>query len=136
MNAALPALYELQLIDSALALATRQLKALDTGAREQAAADTARAAHESAAALLHETSGNLKDSELELQTVEKKRSDFEGKLYSGKVSAPKELSAMQEEIEALGRQRGKLDERILTYLEEIETRRTDEASTKAALDAA
>src|SRR3989442_12357173 len=119
MNATLSALYALQQVDSSLALAMRQYQALDPGRAEQAAAETARTMYDRMLRTLHETEGDLKDSELELQTVEKKKKDFETKLYSGKVSNPKELQSMQEEIEALGRQRGRLDDRILTLMAQL-----------------
>jgi predicted nucleic acid-binding Zn-ribbon protein len=130
MNENLLALDALQEVDSALMLATRQYQALDPGRAEQAAAETARTLHDRLLKALHETEGNLKDSELEQLAVERKKKDFESKLYSGKVQNPKELSSMQEEIEALGRQRGKLDERILTLMEELESRRAEEAAAK------
>src|SRR5947207_1768280 len=136
MNPNLSALYALQQVDSALALATRQYQALDPGRAEQSAAESALALHDRLLRSLHETEGNLKDSELEQLAVEKKKKDFETKLYSGKVQAPKELASMQEEIEALGRQRGRLDERILTLMDEAEVRRTEEAEAKARLEAA
>src|SRR5690349_3133074 len=134
MNENLLALYALQEVDSALMLATRQYQALDPGRAEQAAAETAQVLHDRLLKALHETEGNLKDSELEQLAVEKKKKDFETKLYGGMVQNPKELSAMQDEIEALGRQRGRLDERILTLMDELETRRTEEAAAKTQRD--
>ncbi len=136
MNEALAALYALQQIDSALARANRKLQSLDAGQAEQATADTARAAFDQISQTAHNTHGSLKDSELELQSVEKKRKDHETKLYGGMIQNPKELSAMQDEIEALGRQQGKLDERILSLMEDVEKRRTEEAQAKDALDRA
>src|SRR5258708_5024868 len=123
MNEALTALYALQQIDSALALATRKHLALDPGRAELAAAEAALKSYDEITHAFHSSSGSLKDTELELQGVEKKAKDFENKLYSGKVQNPKELQSMQEEIEALGRQRGRLDEQILTLMEEVETHR-------------
>src|SRR5436309_1932396 len=136
MNQALADLYELQQVDSALDLAKRQFQALDPGRAEQAATETARTLHERMTREHHNTAGDLKDSELELQAVEKKKKDFETKLYSGKVQSPKELQAIQEEIEALGRQRGRLDDRILTLMEQLELRRTEEAQAEMKLQTA
>lgn len=136
MNQALADLYALQQIDSALAAAMRKYNALDKGVKEKAAEDEAKAAFEQVSQTASDTHGSLKDSELELQTVEKKRQDHEKKLYSGMVSNPKELQAMQEEIESLGRQRERLDERILSLMEEVEQRRSEETKAKAALDSA
>jgi uncharacterized protein len=136
MNEALTALYGLQQIDSALAMATRKMNLLDQGKAEAAAAEAARASYEEISHRFHSTSGSLTDTELEIQSVEKKRKDFESKLYGGKVQNPKELQAMQEEIEALGRQRGKLDEKMLSLMEDVETHRKEEADSKLALEQA
>src|ERR1043165_7632075 len=136
MNQTLAALYALEQVDSALALATRQYHVLDPGRAEQAAAETARTMYDRLLRALHETEGDLKDSELELQGVEKKKKDYETKLYGGMVSNPKELQSMQEEIEALGRQRGRLEEKILTLMDQLEVRRTEEQAAKAQLEQA
>src|SRR5258708_10270722 len=136
MNEALTALYALQQVDTALAAATKKLQALDPGRSEQAAAESARASYEDITHKFPWSRGRLKDAELELQGVEKKSTDFETKLYSGKVQNPKELQAIQEEIGALGRQRGRLDEQILSLMEEVETRRKEEADLKTTLEAA
>src|SRR5260221_14415867 len=101
MNEPLKAIYKLQGVDSALALANRRHKALDPGRAEQAAAESARALHDRTAAELHETQRDLHDSELELKSVETKKKDFETKLYGGKVTNFKELQSMEEEIAAL-----------------------------------
>lgn len=130
MNQSLNALYALQQVDTALALAYRQYRALDQGLAEQAAAESARALHARTVHEHHATAGDLKDSELELKTLEENRKKFETKLYSGKVTAFKELESLQQEIEALGRQRGRLDERILTLMDQLEARRAAEAETE------
>ena len=133
MNKALNALYALQQVDSALAAAHRQYQALDPGRAEQAAADSARALYERTAREQSETTRDLHDSELELRTVEAKKKEFETKLYSGKVQAFKELESIQQEIEALGRQRGRLDERILTLMDQLETRKAADAEAQQKL---
>lgn len=131
MNQALNALYELQQVDTALAAAHRRYRALDQGAAEQAAAESARALHERTAQELHETETDLRDAELEQRTVEANKKKYEDKLYGGKVTNFKELESIQQEIEALGRQRGKLDERILTLMDQLEARRAAEAQAAA-----
>lgn len=136
MNQALTALYALQQIDSALALAQRQYKTLDPGHAEEAAVEKAQAEFEAVSHGHHETSRNLQDAELELKTVEAKKKDFETKLYSGKVQAFKELEAIQMEVEALNRQRGRLDERILILMDEIEQRRKEMQEAESRLNAA
>ena len=133
MNQALADLYELQRVDSALDLAKRQYDALDPGRAEKAAEETARELAERLLRTRDETTGDLKDAELELQAIEKKRKDYETKLYSGKVTSPKELMDIQHEVEALGRQRGLLDDKILALMEQLESRRVEAAESEEKL---
>src|SRR4051794_30537016 len=105
MKEKLADLYALQQLDSTLAVLQKQYSALDKGLAEQAALEAVRTAYAEVEAALHGVSADLHDSELEQKTVEAKRKDFETRLYSGKVTAAKELQAMQEEIEMLGRNR-------------------------------
>src|SRR5581483_10152983 len=83
--------------------------------------DAAEAAVADAQARLHHFEAEQTNAELELRTVEEKRAAVSRKLYEGKVTNPKELSAMEQEIEMFGRQRGRLDERILVLMDEMET---------------
>src|SRR5690348_3402483 len=110
MKEKLAALYTLQQLDSTLDALKKQYAALDAGRAEEAVYREAKAARDEAEAGLHTTTTALRDAELEQKTVEAKRAEYETKLYSGSVRVPKELQAMQEEVEMLGRQRGKLDE--------------------------
>jgi predicted nucleic acid-binding Zn-ribbon protein len=135
MNEALNALYELQRVDSALAVANRKYQALDPGRAEQSAAESARAVHERMVREHHETARDLQDAELELKSIESKKIDYEYKLKSGKGSW-KELEQYQAEVDALGRHRAMLDERILTLMDQLEERRRAEQESKQALDAA
>lgn len=135
MNEALNALYELQRVDSALAVASRKFNALDPGRAEEAAAESARAIHERMVGAHHETARDLQDAELELKSIEKKKVDYEYKLKSGKGSW-KELEQFQQEVDALGRHRSLLDERILTLMEQLEVRRKAETESTAALEQA
>jgi predicted nucleic acid-binding Zn-ribbon protein len=136
MKEKLAALYALQQLDTALDALRRQHAAIDVGKAEHAAYEAARAAHAEAETALHNTHAALRDAELEQKAVEEKRADYETRLYSGKITAAKELQAMQEEIAMLGRQRSRLDEKILALMDELEASRVREAETKAAQAAA
>jgi predicted nucleic acid-binding Zn-ribbon protein len=129
----LKALYELQQLDSVLDALKRQYAGLDRGQAEQALYDSAKAAHTEAKAALTAASAALRDLELEQKAVETKRAGEEERLYSGKVRAPKELQALQEEVEALKRQRERLDERLLTLMDDLEGCRTNESQAKKEL---
>jgi len=123
-------LYALQVVDSALLQATRQYQALDEGRAEQAAAESAKAIWERAERTLHETARDLKDAELELEAVEAKKREFEKKRDGGRIQSWKELQSLEEEVEALGRQRNRLDERILILMDQVEMRRAEEAEAR------
>jgi uncharacterized protein len=135
MNEALNALYELQRIDSALAVANRKYQALDPGRAEQSAAESAKAVHERMVRAHQDTARDLQDAELELKSIESKKVDYEYKLKSGKGNW-KELQQFEHEVEALGRHRNMLDERILTLMDQLEERRLAEEESKRAMEQA
>ena len=56
----------------------------------------------------------------EVASLGDKRMSAQAKLYGGDVSNPRELQALQEEVEALGRRVGHLDDRTLELMEQIE----------------
>lgn len=120
MKQELKALSDLQAIDTKLATAKKALAALDAGAAlKQGLAQTETILANRAAAL-HKSQAELKESELKLSSLESKKKDFEAKLYAGKVTNPKELSGIQQELAMIKRNREKLDERILELYEVIE----------------
>ncbi len=136
MKEALIALHHLQQVDSAIALAVRRMKALDDGSAEKMAMESARTAHDEASSRLHKTSADLHDAELEQKSVEDKKRDYESRLYGGRVTAFKELESMQQEIEALGRRRSHLDDRILELMDTLDLHRDEEKSSSSASTAA
>jgi len=128
-------LYELQLLDLQLTRLESSLAALDGGSALRAQVDLARQEEETAQADLRARQIRLRDLELELQSAVDKAKKVEGDLYSGRISNPKELRAMQEDLEALGRQRQRIEDEMLTLMEEVENRqehrRTLEAQRQA-----
>ncbi len=56
----------------------------------------------------------------EISIVEDKRRAVDAALYGGKVSNPRELQAMQEEIGALARRQGQLEDQTIEIMERIE----------------
>ena len=116
----LKALYAVQQIDSSVQRAKKAQVALDNGTAATAAAQSARSLAQQKRSAWQKSSGDLKDSELKLEAIETKRKNYQQKLYQGTVTNPKELSNIEKEIEALGRQRSDLDGRILELMEETE----------------
>ncbi len=134
MNQSLVALDALQEVDTAIARTERAFRALDSGKAEAAQYLEVKRVHDEATAVLHEIEANRRDAELQLEAVEEKKRDHEAKLYSGKVSNPKELDAMQHEIEALGRQRSRLDEKILGLMDSDESQQKVVAELAARME--
>src|SRR5690242_892127 len=56
----------------------------------------------------------------ELASIEAKISEVEKRLYSGTVSAPRELQAMEADIASLKRHRSDIEERVLETVQEWE----------------
>ncbi|HEV8353303.1 MAG TPA: C4-type zinc ribbon domain-containing protein [bacterium] len=114
-------LYRLQQADSRLQRLESDLAGLDDGSAAQVQADQARAEEQQARADLHAKQSNLRDLELELQSTVGKAHKVEADLYGGRVSNPKELTALQDDLRSLGRQRERLEDEALGLMEEIET---------------
>ncbi|MGI4792118.1 MAG: zinc ribbon domain-containing protein [Janthinobacterium lividum] len=116
----LAALYAVQKIDTLIQRAKKSQAGLDNGTSSAAAAETANTQAQQKRTELHKLAGDLKDSELKLETVETKRKNYQQKLYQGSITNAKELANIEKEIEALGRQQSDLDGRILALMEEVE----------------
>ena len=104
MKETLAALFALQQLDSAIETLKKSYTSLDPGREESAAYKAAKAARETAQTKLQAARTAHADNALELKTVETKRAKEDKLLYSGKVTNPKELSALQLEVESLERQ--------------------------------
>ncbi len=115
------ALLHIQDLDLRIGRLSRERVALDNGAELKAGLDAAATAFTDAEARLHQLHADQTAAELELQSLEEKTRVVTKRLYEGRITNPKELQAMEHEIEMFGRQRGRLDERILTLMEETET---------------
>jgi predicted nucleic acid-binding Zn-ribbon protein len=129
-------LWNLQQIDSDIYRLKRERGRLDDGAALRQVWQAAVKTAEALDARLHKLRTDLTDAELELKRIEGKKADFERRLYEGKVTNPKELTAMEQEIAMLGRQRGRLDETVLTLMDGIETTSAELTEATAARDAA
>ena len=136
LSETLTALYAVQQIDTRIQRAKRLQSNLDNGTQAAAQSDTARDNAAEKRIVHHRISGELKDSELKLETVEAKRKSYQQKLYQGAITNVKELANIEKEIEALGRQISDLDERILDLMEQAESAKAEltvaDAQAKAA----
>lgn len=131
-TAALAALWAVQQADGRLAVLRAERAALDDGTALRAETEAARGAAQEAVQRLHAAQATLRDQDLQLATIETKQKKAEGDLYGGRISNPKELAGLEEEIAALARTRDHLEDRILGLLDEVEALKRDEAARQAA----
>ena len=99
LSETLTALYAVQQIDTRIQRAKRSQSTLDNGAEAEKESETARSNAAQKRAELHQVAGNLKDSELKLETIETKRKNYQQKLYQGSMTNAKELANYEKEIE-------------------------------------
>lgn len=124
-------LYDLQGIDMQISEAQARLEAMDGAKAYRRRYSQAKATYEAAGRALQNVTGELKDSELKLKTMDEKRTAYEKRLYNGSISNPKELSAVEREIEVLKEQQSELDGVVLGLYDAVEAakQRSDEART-------
>ncbi len=129
----LDGLWAVQRADAQLADARARRAALDEGGTLRAEVEAARAAAAEAAARLREAQAALRDHELQLAGTEARYKKAEGDLYGGRVSNPKELASLQDDIASLSRARDRLEDTILELLEQVEALKRLDAARLAAL---
>src|SRR5579859_3355324 len=106
-------LYRLQAIDSTLAKQRARIKAIDDTLGQNAEVQKARTERTQAVDRLSQLQTRTRALELENKSLTEKRNDAEKTLYGGHVTNPKELADLQHEVEALDRQRSKLEDDIV-----------------------
>ena len=118
------ALLQLQAHDSAIDRLEHRRGSLPEDARLAELADALGAVEQ----LTAEREGNLatvqrEQSRLEheIDTITAKARDEEARAVSGKVTSPKELTAIQEEVASLKRRQGTLEDELLELMEQRET---------------
>lgn len=122
-------LYRLQQMDTEIRLKKQRLTEVLRAQKETEALLAAREREETAVSSLKKWQGTHSNLSLELGSLNSKAKSSETRLYSGNVKNPKEMTDLQEQIAALGRQRGGLEEQMLEAMIMIEEA---EAEAKAA----
>lgn len=113
-------LLALQALDVQIGELLRERDALDRGDRIERALGLRQARLAQAERRLQGLQIEQRNSELELKGLEEKKHDESQRLYSGRITAPRELQSLEMEINMLERQRQRLDESILKRMDEIE----------------
>jgi hypothetical protein len=128
-------LYEIQQADTEIAATKGAMAALDRGVEleSQIAADEAELA-----SLVERHRGTERESlalDLELKTLEEKRTKFRAQLYGGAVRNPRQLHDLQEEVGMLDREVGKAEDRMLELMDSLESGRTEIGERESRLAA-
>jgi len=117
-------LYQLQALDLEQDKLRLRIKEIRGQLGETEELRAARAELERIQAKLSDWHTRRRDLALETQSLETKLASAEERMYSGKVTNPKELADLQKESVALRKYRGKLDEKSLEAMMAIEENET------------
>jgi len=126
-------LYRLQTIDLEISNGERRLEEVEAGLGESEELRQARRALQKAEDELNRWRTTLRDLELETRSLTAKITSVEERLYSGRVTNPKELANLQNEVSYLKRRRGELEDRQIEAMVEVEEHEAEADSKKASL---
>ncbi|MFC1947335.1 zinc ribbon domain-containing protein [Chloroflexota bacterium] len=127
-------LFNLQEVDQELALNEQTHARITAQLGESKNVLNTRAKLEAENKKLEEITHTQHTVEWEIEDLSAKLSKFETELYSGKTTSPKELSSLQQEIESLKNNRGKLEDRALEIMESIENSNTTISELRSHLE--
>lgn len=126
-------LYRLQQTDTEIREKKARLAEVMALQKETAVLKSARLRAENATAELDRWQTILTDLNLELGSVNNKTNSSNQRLYSGKVTNPKELTDLQKEIAALGRRHAELEEEVLEAMIMVEDGEAEQETAVAEL---
>lgn len=84
----------------------------------------------------HTLRTHLKDTELQLASVEAHIKKLEKELYSGKTTNPKELAGFTQEIEQLKAQKSAIEDKVLDFMDKVETNKAEMEAVQTRLEKA
>jgi predicted nucleic acid-binding Zn-ribbon protein len=126
-------LYRLQTIDLEIDGGKRRLEEVEAGLGESEELRQARRALQKAEDELNRWRTILRDLELEARSLTAKITSVEKRLYGGRITNPKELASLQNEVSYLKRRRGELEDRQIEAMVEVEEHEAEADSKKASL---
>lgn len=129
-------LLALQALDTEIGKLQEAQAALDRGDKVERALAMRQTRLATADGRLRGLQVEQRNSELELKALEEKKHQTSRKLYEGRVTAPRELQALEMEIAMLDRQRMRLDESILKRMDEMEAAKKAVETAQAAVEEA
>ena len=127
-------LFNLQEVDQELASNEQAYARITSQLGESKAVLDIRVKLETATGQLEDATHSQHTVEWEIEDLSAKLSKFEGELYSGKTTNPKELTSLQQEIESLKTKREKLEDQDLEIMETIERLNTTISELRSNLE--
>jgi predicted nucleic acid-binding Zn-ribbon protein len=124
-------LWHLQTTDTELDDKTKRARQIDDALANDPNVAATRATHDEAQKQLAALRAQMHDRELEAKTLDAKIKDIEERLYSGRVTNPKELDGMEKDLQMHKRQRSALDDKLLELMDAVEQaqKRADEKAS-------
>ena len=129
-------LFQLQKLDTEIDEKKKRLGDVLKAQKEPQSLLMARQRAETAAAALQKWQAKHQDLTLEVSSVAAKAKNSENRLYSGKVTNPKELADLQQEIESLERRKAALEDEVLEALVMVEDAQTEKTAADGELETA
>ena len=126
-------LYELQQVDIEAENTSRRLHEIAAQLGESGELEWARKMAADAQARLAKCRARMQDLDLDVTSLAEKIKADEQRLYSGRVSNPKELSGLQEEVASLKRRREKKEEDLIEAMVAVEEAEAGLADAHAIL---
>ena len=113
-------LYSLQEIDLELDRSHARLQEIEEKSQETEELKSARSLLEEREQLTRELQARQKDLEADVEQVRSKAAEVEAKLYGGKVTSPKELNDLNEDLKSLKAEAARREDKLLTLLVELD----------------
>ncbi|WP_420645145.1 zinc ribbon domain-containing protein [Candidatus Leptofilum sp.] len=129
-------LFQLQKLDTEIDEKKKRLGEVLKAQKEPESLLKKRQRAETAAAELQTWQTKHQDLTLEVGSVTTKAKNSENRLYSGKVTNPKELSDLQQEVESLGRRKALLEDEVLEALVMVEDAQAEKTAADDELETA
>jgi len=114
-------LFRLQQTETQIEELEEELATMESTLQTKAPLETAQAEFDAANAKKRDAERMLKDAELALASLESEKKAVEKKLYGGTVNNSKELTQLQSEIGILDKRREKLDEKVLSAMDNLDS---------------
>jgi uncharacterized protein len=127
------ALYYLQQIDLQILRNRKRLEEIAATLEDNTVVTAAREQVEAAQTVLAPLKTGVRNLELEIETNVQKTRSTEDRLYSGNVKNPKELQDMEQELAALKKRHGQLEDRLLEEMIAVEAAQEELDAREAEL---